>query len=204
MRKISLFALLLLGLSAAPAAAQTIGFKIGPTFSKMDIENDDGAETLTNFGGGGFIRFGFAGLSLQAELLALTKGAEQTDEVNDITTKLKMTYVEVPVTAMFSLGAGPYIFAGPSVAFEVSCDAEVEGGGGSLEAECGDEFPRKELDVSLHGGAGFQIPMGPGNLLIEGRYIHGLTNLNDEEGSDVSVKHRTWAVMAGYAIRLGL
>src|SRR5688572_18820126 len=92
---------MLLGLAVAPAAAQTIGFKIGPTFSKMDAEDSEGSvETLTNFGGGGFVRFGFAGLALQLEVLALTKGAEQsfTDEfLGDVTTELKLNYIEIPL-----------------------------------------------------------------------------------------------------------
>jgi hypothetical protein len=202
MRKL-VFLALLLALTAAPAAAQTIGFKIGPTFSKLDIEGDDTAETLTSFGGGGFIRFGLGGLSLQAELLALTKGAEQEDTTINATGKLKFTYIEIPVTAMFSLG-GPYLFAGPSLGFEVDCEAELEGSGGSISSDCDGVVDTKKMDVSLHGGAGIQFPLGPGALLVEGRYIHGLTNLNDDPADPESAKHRTWAVMAGYAIRIGL
>ena len=201
MRKL-VFLTLLLALSAAPAAAQTIGFKLGPTFSKLDIEDDDTAESLTNFGGGGFIRFGLGGLTLQAELLALTKGAEQEDTVNNLTGKLKFTYIEVPVTAMFSFGA-PYVFAGPSLAFEIDCEAEIEGTGGSLSGDCGDSLETKELDFSLHGGAGVHFPVGPGALLLEARYIYGLTDLNDDATVTGSAKHRTWAVMAGYAIGIG-
>jgi hypothetical protein len=211
MKKI-LFVLLLLGIGAAPAAAQTIGFKIGPTFSKLSVEDDptqEDPETLTSFGGGGFIRFGFAGLALQAEVLALTKGAKQTfnDGTGDVEGKLKFTYVEIPVIAMFALGSGPYLFAGPSIAFETACEVEVESTDGSIEADCdaGDEdFPRKKTEVSLHGGAGFQFPLGPGQLLIEGRYIYGLTNIADDPAEpDAEAKHRTWAVMAGFAIPIG-
>jgi hypothetical protein len=202
MRKF-VFLTLLLALSAAPAAAQTIGFKIGPTFSKIDFEDDDTAETLTNFGGGGFIRFGAGGFTLQAELLALTKGAEQHDPASNITGKLKFTYVEIPVTAMFAVGNGPYLFAGPSVGFEVDCQAEIEGTGGSLSGDCGDDVQTKDLDVSLHGGAGIQFAAGPGSILVEGRYIYGLTDINDDPTEPGSAKNRTWAVMAGYAIRIG-
>lgn len=210
--KLMLLALVFMGLSVAPAAAQTIGFKVGPTFSKLDVEDagaDEEPETLTSFGGGGFIRFGFAGLALQAEVLALTKGAKTsiTDPfVGEAS--LKLNYIEIPVTAMFSLGSGPYLFAGPSVAFEISCDVEFETDEADVESDCDDgdeEFQRKKTDISLHGGAGFQFPVGPGSLLLEGRYIYGLTNLNDSDvaGDDSESKHRTWAVMAGYAIPIG-
>lgn len=202
----------LIGVGVVPAASQTIGFKIGPTFSKLSIEEDPSApalETLMSFGGGGFIRFGFAGLSLQAEVLALTKGfTEQFDDFGGSgEAKLKMNYVEVPVTAMFSLGAGPYLFAGPSVAFEVSCEGEIEDDTGSIEADC-DSDPdapsnRKKIDFSLTGGAGFEIPLGPGRLLLEGRYIYGLVNINDDPNEPAETKHRTWAAFAGFAIPIG-
>jgi hypothetical protein len=203
-----------LGFAVAPAAAQTIGFKIGPTFSKMDENDpDESTETLTNFGGGGFIRFGFAGLALQAEVLALTKGSQGSFDdpiLGSGDVKLKMNYIEIPVTAMYSLGSGPYLFAGPSVAFETGCEGEVElDDGDSFEGDCDDveagEEPiaRKKTDVSLVGGAGFQFPVGPGRLLVEGRYIYGLTNLNDEPNDNSDVKHRTWFVAAGFAIPIG-
>lgn len=201
MRKLFLFVFAML-VFAAPAAAQTIGFKVGPTFSKMDIEDAEDLETLTNFGGGGFIRFGAGPIGFQAELLAMTKGFKQAVDT-DVDMKLKATYVEIPVTAVFSLPAGPYLFAGPAVGFEVSCDAELDGDEGEIPPDCGDGFERKKLDFSLHGGAGIQFPAGPGSILLEGRYIHGLANLNDSAEDDSSAKHRTFAVMAGYAIKLG-
>ncbi len=199
MRKVILSVFTMLALVAAPAAAQTIGFKIGPTFANLDIEDDDTPETLTSFGGGGFIRFG----ALQLELLALTKGAEM--DLDGVTGKLKVTHIEVPVLGVFSLPAGPYLFAGPSVGFEVGCDIEVDDGEVSGEADCdvGGDLERKKLDFSLVGGAGLQFPAGPGKILVEGRYSHGLTDLNDaEEGG--SVKSRYFAIFAGYSIGLGL
>ena len=206
MRKFVLLSLLL-GLSAAPAAAQTIGFKLGPTFANLDVSDDGGEEpeTLTSFGGGGFIRFGM----LQLELLAVTKGAELSFDDGTggtATGKFKVTHVDVPLTAVFSLPAGPYFFAGPYVGFEVSCDVEAESGGVSFEADCdeGGDLERKKFDYGLTGGAGVRFPVGPGAILLEGRYSHGLADLSDSDGEDESIKSRYFAVMAGYSIRIGL
>lgn len=203
MRKF-VFLMLLLALSAAPAAAQTIGFKIGPTFSKLDFEGDldDDLDNLTSFGGGGFIRFGMGGLRLQAEVLAVSKGISAEDLINEgEDSDFSLTYVEIPVTAMFSLG-NAYLFAGPAVSFEVSCDVDV----GALSGECDEnDGSRKETDFSLTGGLGIEFPAGPGNILLEGRYSHGLTDLNDSDdpAEQGSIKTRYFAIFAGYAIPIG-
>ena len=78
--------------TALPASAQTIGFKIGPTFANIDVEDDQGStqSNLTSFGGGGFVRFGMAGLALQAELLAVTKGTKYDDLIGDDDLDLKI------------------------------------------------------------------------------------------------------------------
>ena len=203
--------LAMLGVASTRANAQaTIGVKLGPTFSKLSVDDDtqDGApETLTSFGGGGFIRFGFAGLALQAEVLALTKGASQSvndPEFGEATFELKLNYIEIPVTAMFTLGSGPYLFAGPSIAFEVSCKVDIDTDDFDLEGgDCDDEATdsdRKKMDLSLVGGVGFQLPIGPGRLLIEGRYIYGMTNLDDSAIDNTESKNRTWAIFAGFAV----
>jgi hypothetical protein len=206
---------MLVGVGAQAASAQTIGFKVGPTFSKLSFEDDvsdedEDTESLTSFGGGGFIRFGFAGLALQAEVLAFTKGAQSSfdDGTTAGDTKVKLGYIEIPLTAMFSLGSGPYVFAGPAVAFEIGCELEFDTDEINVEGDCDEEdtdSDRKKTDFSLHGGAGFEFPVGPGRLLIEGRYIYGLSNLNDDDitEDDVSGKNRTWAIMAGFAIPIG-
>lgn len=203
-------ALLLLGMQAE-LDAQTIGFKVGPTWANMDVDPDEDTEqsTLTSFGGGGFIRFGFAGLSAQLELLAVTKGSK-VDAAGDDDVKLKMDYIEVPFTAMFSFGTGPYVFLGPVASFEIGCKAEVEFEGDTFKADCDDDegptegdFERKKFLFGATAGAGFQFPVGPGSVLLEGRHTWNFTNLNDVPNSDTKIRHRQIAVFAGYAIPIG-
>ncbi len=191
----------------APVSAQTIGFKGGMTYSKLDVEGDDAGDYLGKFGGGGFVRFGFAGLGMQAELLALTKGSKEDFEGSSAS--LKLDYIEVPVLARFGLGANPmispYIMVGPAFAFETGCSAELSGGGGNIGADCDDtDFPRKKFDIGAAGVAGLEFRAGPGNILVEGRYTHGLLNINDDDrvGNDGKIMNRSFAVMAGYAITL--
>jgi hypothetical protein len=201
---------LAVSLLATPAAAQSIGFKLGMTSSTLDESDDTGVsfDRLTSFGVGGFLRFG----PLQIDVLGLTKGSEQSDPT-DGDAQIKIDYVEVPVQFVFGLGSSrlsPYLMVGPSVAFEVGCNAEMEDtAGNEVEADCDDStvFPdRKEMDFGLSGAAGLQIPMGPGAVLLEGRYTHGLSNIFDDDEtttSDFKIRNRAFGLFVGYSIGLG-
>jgi hypothetical protein len=198
--------LVLLGGAQARAQGPTIGFKVGPTWSKLNFEgNNDGNDWLTSFGGGGFIRFGFSGFSLQPEILAVTKGSAVDPDVADA--RLKLDYIEVPIELFFSLGAGsvaPYVLVGPAFAFEIKCsvDAEFLGNDGSFECD-NDASDRKTFDIGAVGGLGLNFRAGPGSVLVEGRYTHGLMNLNDANDSNSTVRNRSIALFAGYSIALG-
>lgn len=198
----------LLTARAETAHSQTIGFKVGPTFStiasKPEMNGDE--SRLKSFGGGGFVRFAAGPLNLQAEVLALTKGTKISDpdsEFNSV--EFKLGYIEIPVTALLSLGSGPYLFAGPSVAFETSCKFAFEFEGDTIKEDCDgeEEDPnRSKVDVGVVAGAGLQLPIGPGNILLEARHTWGLTNLNSGTGEDTA-KNRSIAVFAGFAIPIG-
>jgi hypothetical protein len=190
----------------AQVSAQTIGFKVGPTFSKLhSSEDNEGSETLKSFGGGGFVRFGMMGIGMQAEALAVTRGLSFTDSGVDV--DLKITDLEVPVLARFG-GTGmiaPYVMVGPTFGFELSCKAKVTGLGITSEDDCTDEdFPRKSFDVGATGVAGLEFKMGPGALLVEGRYTHGLTKINETQDGDngEKVTNRTFAIFAGYSFSM--
>ena len=194
---------------AAPVAvqAQTIGFKLGSTWSKVDIDQpdgDDGIDYMSAFGGGGFIRFGVGGLGLQVDVLALTKGAEVIDAA-DGDVNFKLDYIDVPVQLAFNLGSSrfaPYVLLGPSFGLEIGCKLDDDTTANDTEVDCddGDFFDRKSVDIGATGALGLQIPAGPGNILVEGRYTHGLANIADEGSTEI--KNRSFGVFAGYSIGL--
>lgn len=197
-------------LVAGPVSAQTIGFKVGGTYSNVDFDDPDGGEFdwMSGLGVGGFVRFGLAGLALQVDVLGVTKGAEVADPVEG-DFNFKLEYVDVPVQLVFAPGASrfsPYLMVGPSFGFETGCEVELEvDDGNNASTDCGDEEGRKTTDIGLTGAAGLQIPLGPGSLLLEGRYTHGLTNLVDDDGqnNDGKMRNRMFGVFAGYSIPLG-
>ena len=191
------------------AAAQVVlGAKLGATFSNVDQDPDAfDTSSLTSFGGGGFIRFRIAGLSLQTELLALTKGATFEDPIPDDNLKLKVDYIEVPLMLRFGLSSGtgfmPYVMAGPSVGFEIGCELEEDDS--DISEDCDEAgvglFERAKTDFGLTGGLGFELPAGPGNVLLEGRYTLGLTDINKE--GEAKQRNRMFGVFVGYAVPLG-
>jgi hypothetical protein len=109
--------------------------------------------------------------------------------------------IEVPVLLRLGLGVlpfSPYILAGPAFAFEIDCDVEQA----DVSVAC-DDGTRKEFDFGLAGGAGIEFGLGPGSVLLEGRYTHGLTNLNDDPDGP-EIKNRSFGVFGGYSISIGL
>ena len=163
---------------------------------------------MTAFGGGGFVRFGSRALGLQVDVLVVTKGSE-TDEFSDGSAEVKLNYIEVPVQLVLSYGiksTRPYFMFGPSVSFEIGCGLEVDvDDADNPEADCDDAefFERDSPDFGIAGAAGVTIPLGPGDILFEARYTHGLTNIYEESADDNEVKNRSFAIFGGYSIPLG-
>ena len=187
--------------TASTLDAQTIGFKLGASMSKMVSDPDNDLDGLTGFAGGGFVRFGFGRIGIQPELLTVTRGYD-----DDTFGSLKLEYIEIPVLLHLPLSLGtsfsPYVVAGPSLGIEVGCEVEA----GDIEADCdedeggaGDD-DRSSTDLGITAGGGLAFNMGPGAILLEGRYTWGMTDLSEVEG--VSTKNR-WALLTvGYAIPL--
>ncbi|CAN5828131.1 porin family protein [soil metagenome] len=204
-------------MAAADGQAQTIGFKLGPSFSTISTDEPDiSFSTLTKFTGGGFMRFGMGGLAIQPELMYVTKGGKmsETFEGETFDAELRLDYIEIPVLLVLPIGPGigiaPYVYAGPAFAFEAGCTVAFSTAGfdGSVDCDEGDNEPgelstdRRKFDIGAMVGGGLSFPMGPGALLVEGRYNFGLMNLNTStEGN--SVKNRSGAALVGYSIPIG-
>lgn len=196
-----------IALSAPAADAQTIGFKLGASMSNLSIDGTTGdTDWNTGFVGGGFIRFGFGRLGIQPEILSVTKGAEFDAEGGD--ESIKIEYVAIPILLHLPLTYGssfaPYIIAGPEFAFDIGCEFSA----GGADIDCDDDsfpdgpFTRKSIDIGLSAGGGFAFAMGPGALLLEGRYTWGLTDINDSP-DPVELKNRSAYFTAGYSIPIG-
>jgi hypothetical protein len=212
---------LITGLSAAlalaaftmPAYGQgvSIGAKLGASLADLggDIEDTD---IRTGFAGGAALGIDLGMITgLQLELLYVQKGAEFSDVIDGVPVNVtaKLAYVEVPV--LFNVVVPvpnspiqPRFFGGPAISLELSCDFEAEANGESEEADCEDvEAPTKSVDFGLVFGGGVDFAVGTGAVTVDGRYNLGLTNILDDDSGD-EVKNRSFQILVGYMVRVGV
>lgn len=144
--------------------------------------------------------------SIQPELLYLQKGVDW--DVLIAESSRRIHYIELPVMLKVNLPLSDflliYLNAGPSFGLALSGEdkGSAFGFSGSTDLKFGsadDEF--KSTDVGLQVGAGIGYTLGTGNLLLDFRYGHGLTNLRN---NDAVFKNRTVAVSVGYAFPIGV
>ncbi|MCK5125539.1 MAG: PorT family protein [candidate division Zixibacteria bacterium] len=181
----------------SPAQAQTkteIGIKGGFGFANL-TGDVTGTKSALSLGGGGLIRFPLSPqFSIQPELLLILKG---TMEKGDDGEKLKLTYIEVPILAMYRPPTKgtvrPVFFTGPVL-------------GLLLSAKVGDDDIKESLngtDFGLVFGAGVDFETGAkGKIFLEARYTMGISNIAKDSGDD-SVKNGVFSLGVSYLLPLG-
>ena len=203
MRVCALLIALVLTAGVSSAAAQTgasFGIKAGANFANLDFSGDVvdlSFDQRIGFVGGAFMLFPVSPtFGFQVEGLYSQKGAKL--EENDTVLRLEMDTFEVPVLARYTIPSSSntsfHLFAGPSFAFKLSADEVFEFDGDEEKTDIGDDVAG--MDFGLVFGAGIEF----GKFVIDGRYTHGFTNLNDseEDGDAVEFKSRVFSIMAGF------
>jgi hypothetical protein len=206
-------ALLIAAVIAIPsqlAAQTTLGVKGGIGIADLSIDDpfseDVNLDSRTTFTGGAFANFQLGEtFFVQPELLYAPKGAKESEAGTEAT--FELDYFEIPLLlgAEFPIGDGltPHVFAGPEVAFEIGCQITGEEGGVSASFDCEDfGLETKSVDFGLVFGAGVGIPLGGFELVIDGRYDLGLTDIDDSD-DEGSAKNRAWQFMLGAGFPVG-
>lgn len=124
-----------------------------------------------------FVNEGFA---IQPELLYSTKGNKvmTTFGIIDQETKFNLSYLDIPVLAVFKLGNVAEIHAGPYWSYLVGANVDTDG-------DLGDDFRNLDRDnfdnwdYGLVGGVGFNL----GAVQIGARYNYGLNEIARSEGA---------------------
>jgi hypothetical protein len=175
--------------SAAFAQRPHFGAKVGPSFTGILLAEDDGQDYHPRIAasGGGFVALPLTPrVSVQLEALSSPKGARLDEAGTGVRQTLMLRYFEVPALVRVRgpvLGVGvPYFLSGPYFGIRTSAKAQLSTIINSIKSGVTDNadalIERFEGGVII--GAGLDIAQ---HLMVEGRYSHGLTNVNRVAGS---------------------
>jgi outer membrane protein with beta-barrel domain len=172
--------------SAALAQRRQFGAKAGPAFTQVTAEEDDGKSyqsRIAPYISGFFMLPLNPRFAVQFEAASSPKGTRLKDPPG-ITQTLLLQYFEMPVLLRVAGpktgGAALYFVGGPFFGFKVSAKEELSQLDGTFIAgqrERVDSFVNP-FESGLIAGAGLDIGK---YMLVEGRYSHGLTNVNKRE-----------------------
>jgi opacity protein-like surface antigen len=196
-----------LAVLAVPADAQkvSVGLKAGPNFVTLAGDGVSDVESFARMIGGGFMVVQLGNnFAFQPELLYAQKGGKEVDA--DEIMKLKLDYIEVPLLLRaFPTMTGrflPHLLAGPTVAYNSNCDAEITEAGVATTVDCDDLLPLKDWDLGVALGGGVDMAVGKAFLVLDLRYTLGLTSIDDDSNPS-DIKHRAFSIMAGFRYPLG-
>jgi len=188
--------------SAAFAERPLFGAKVGPSFTGILLAEDDGQDYHPRIAasGGGFIALPLTPrVSIQLEAMSSPKGARLDEAGTGVTQTLMLRYFEVPALVRVGgpvLGvAVPYFLAGPYFGIRTSAKAQLSIVVNSIKSGTRDNADAliERLEGGLIVGAGLDISR---HLMVEGRYSHGLTNVNRVAGSPRFI-NRGWSFTTG-------
>ncbi|HUQ19703.1 MAG TPA: porin family protein [Gemmatimonadaceae bacterium] len=189
----------------------TFGVMAGLQYSKV-AEDPDATEVEYKYKPG-LLAGVFLGIpltdmvSIEPQLLFSQKGTnvEGVGATSNLEGSIRGNYIEVPVLFKLSFPGynsqvTPFVFAGPYGAYRLNCKAE-----GVILAVTGDRdcdetevIDIKSTDFGGTIGGGVRFRMGSQLVILDARYSHGFTNINDDVDSDVrDIKNRAFAVTLG-------
>jgi hypothetical protein len=169
--------------SAALAQRRQFGAKAGPAFTQVALEEDDGQTYVPRIGpyvSGFFVLPLNPLLALQFEAASSPKGT-RLKEPPGVTQTLLLQYFEMPVLLRVAgprVGGAPiYFIGGPFFGFKVSAKEQLSSLSGTVIAGVRDRVDQfvEPFESGLIAGAGIDIGK---YVVVEGRYSHGLTNVN--------------------------
>jgi len=215
MKKISLIALALSTgmavfaqdqptLRTEPTVGPRFGIKAGLNIAKFNTEEAQtgfDVQTKTSMHGGLFLNLplGTGGLALQPELLYNGFGAKVAVTQPLIgTTRYEqdMHYLSLPIMLQWKSQPGLFVELGPQVSYLLKATADMGDQGDNTNKDQFDKF-----DIAAAGGIGFTTRIGLG---IGARYVYGLSNVYEDDGSSSNngpeLKHRVWQVGLFYQL----
>lgn len=189
-RKFNILSILTVALliSALSAQAQSetarMGIKGGVNVSNLYVDDVDDENARIGFNVGIYGQaLSTEAFAIQPELLLSTRGTRVESEalfgIIDQTVKINLTYLDLPVLAVFKLGEAAEIHAGGYAGYllnaNISGEGDVVNGDSDLDR---DNF--KSFDYGLVGG--FGLNFGP--VQIGARYNYGLAEIANDDDAE--------------------
>lgn len=175
--------------AAAQSGVNIFGGVVSATVSGDDL---DDVKSKVGFAAGiGLNSAMSGGLSFNPEVMYVSKGikAEQGDG------KLHHNYIEVPLMFRYnfpgSSSTQPFLTAGPTVAYAISCKIKESGDSVDCEDVFGNDNGLKKFDFGLAFGAGVTFS----KITVAARYDLGLANI--QENSDFTSRNRAFMLTLG-------
>ncbi|HYF69878.1 MAG TPA: porin family protein [Ohtaekwangia sp.] len=163
-------------------ASPRAGIKAGLNMSNLIVDDVNDRNARFGFHAGVYGQlFSSQAFALQPEVNFSTKGNKADYNVGVIQqeTKLNLSYIDIPILAVFKLGRAAEIHAGAYWAYLVGANIDTDG-------DLGDDFRRvdrenfDDWDYGLVGGLGFNLGEG---AQLGARYSYGLNEIAESRGA---------------------
>lgn len=172
-------------ISSEAFAQMRAGVKGGLNVSNLYVDEVDDENARFGF------NVGFYGqilstdvFAIQPELLFSTKGSkiEYGGNFFDQTVKYNLSYLDLPVLAVFKLGESAEIHVGPYISYLLGANISHDGDLGSGTDDI-DRDNLKSFDYGLSGGFGLNF----GSMQVGARYNYGLAKLEDSDAAELLI-----------------
>ena len=188
--------------ASRPAVAYHYGFKGGMNIANVSADPQELEESGSLRGYTLGIWWGVPlsrRLMVQAEALFAMKGDSESE--GGFTTSTHLGYFELPVLAKFGFlpdaPVQPSLFAGPSLAFNVSASSSLEGEDSEVEVDVKDQVGGFDLGLVIGGGLDFK--RGGRTFGVDMRYSRGLRDV--EDGENGSAHNEAITVMGSIGLQ---
>lgn len=192
-----------------------LGLKAGILNTKAEISRGLPGITYGSMNEGSFgasLSFFFIGdqIGLQPEVYYTVKGFNvlETDLGQEISSKYKISYIEIPVLISYRLPLKgrirPGLVFGPYVGFAQKVREIQTAFGETQKRELDDNL--KNTDFGLVFGGNIRYRLGSASIILDARYGKGLVNISKditevayEFDADDTIKNRAFSIMLGVA-----
>lgn len=189
-------------------SAQAFGVRAGGNFTNINVKIDDASvsfDNQTNLMLGLFYDLPLGGekFMLSPELSYVGRGYNFDFDFlgQTIETKTNFAYLDVGLLAKYMLvdnaSVGVYVSAGPVLSYALSGSMETDGDKEDFDFDEEDGFNRTNFGVAAAAGLTFGQ-----KYFVEGRYMAGLSSLNEDEDEGTS-KWTSVGLNVGIRIPLG-